>query len=167
MVLPMPWPTSSRLALCRVRVNESAMRDVSRLSMEPSRARISAGVSELTMKPTSNTGMRRSGRPVGTSPMTLRSVSQKMPMAEPMIMAARGPGRYRLSGGRQSTPTRRVMAATIRACTWALDMASGIALIFAITPPGWASAPTNGATCTSMTMIPMPVMKPEMTEWGV
>ena len=41
--LPMPWPISSLFERWRVRVMESATSEVSRLSMEPSRARVRAG----------------------------------------------------------------------------------------------------------------------------
>ena len=47
IVLPIPWPTNSLFGLCRVRVIESATREVSRLSMEPSSAMINAGWTAL------------------------------------------------------------------------------------------------------------------------
>ena len=43
MVFPIPCPTSSRFGSWLVRVIESAMREVSRLSIEPSKAIIRAG----------------------------------------------------------------------------------------------------------------------------
>ena len=46
IMLPMPWPTSSRFGLWRVRVIESATSDVNRLSMEPSSAMINAGCTD-------------------------------------------------------------------------------------------------------------------------
>ena len=102
--LPMPWPTSSRLALWRVRVIESATSEVSKLSMEPSRAIVTAGSTAPTSASRDRDGSFMSGRPVGTLPMTGVLVSHRTPKSVPTINAAKGGGRYFLSLPGQITP---------------------------------------------------------------
>lgn len=50
IMLPMPWPTSSRLGLWRVPVSESATREVRRLSTDPRSARMRAGWNACSRK---------------------------------------------------------------------------------------------------------------------
>ena len=68
---------------------ESAMSDVSRLSIEPSIARVSAGVMACARMPSDRSGSCGAGRPVGTSPMTGTSVSHSTPIIVPTTSAAR------------------------------------------------------------------------------
>ena len=94
--LPIPCPTSSRFGLCCVRVIESAISEVSRLSMDPSSASVIAGCAALARKPGSNVGRPKSGRPLGTGPMspiTSVSFSQRTPSAVPTTSAARVGGK--------------------------------------------------------------------------
>ena len=163
-MLPMPWPTSSLLGLWRVRVMESATREVSRLSMEPSSAMMSAGWTACTNALTDSSGNCTSGRPVGTSPMIGVSAKSRTPSSVPMINAPSVAGKNLLSCLGQMTPTTRVT----RAMASALRLTSAIALGKARTdptgPPVVTEWPRNGRICSRMMIIPMPDMKPDITE---
>ena len=166
-MLPMPWPTSSLFGLWRVRVIASATREVSRLSMEPSRAMINAGWTDCNSTSTEISGSCSSGRPMGTSPMTGVPVNHRTPRAVPAARAARVGGMYFLRRSGQRMPTARVTTAMASALKLTLRIASGHACTAAIGPPVGTEAPRNGSVWSSMMMIPMPDMNPDMTEYGV
>ena len=91
--LPTPWPMSSRSGSWLVRVSESATRQVSKLTTEPIRARMSAGSTALARKAGEGSPSCSPGRPVGTFPMTGASFSHKTPTSVPTTSPTRGVGR--------------------------------------------------------------------------
>ena len=92
IMLPIPWPISSRFELWRVRVIESATSDVSRLSMEPRSANVIAPPTTPARRSNETWGMERAGSPVGTSPIIGAPENMKMLLSVPTISAARGGG---------------------------------------------------------------------------
>ena len=166
-MLPIPWPTSSRFGSWRVPVSESAMREVRRLSTEPSRARMSAGSSARSRKPADGSPICTPGRPVGTAPMTGAESSHSTPTRVPATRATRRLGTSLASRRGHSTATARVTAATANASAFTLAIASGNAATAPIGPPGAVGAPRNGMAWIRMMMMPMPDMNPETTTYGV
>ena len=164
IVFPMPWPISSRLGLCRVLVMASATRDVSRLSMEPSRAKVRAGVTALARMLGVTSGNWSDGSPVGTSPITGVFVNQKIPNAVPAARAARVGGKYLLKNPGHNTPTARVATAIASAWKFTCRTTWGSAFTAATGPPMATGAPMKGRSCSSMIIIPIPDMNPEITE---
>ena len=162
--LPRPCPTSSRLGSWRVRVCESAINEVSRLSMEPRSARISAGSTMPPIEPHSICGICNAGSPAGIAPMVRASASQKSATQVPTIRAASGEGRKRRIRRGQKTQIAKAINPTTRSCELGLVMASGQAAIWTSGPPGTGSAPRMVRTCRIMMIAPIPVMKPEITE---
>ena len=144
MVLPMPCPTSSRFGLWRVRVIASATSEVRRLSMEPSRARISAGCTARASSPGASSGRCRLGRPVGTSPMTGVSLSHSTLSAVPATSAASAGGMYFRSCAGHKTPTASVTSAMVNALKFRSAMVSGQARTASSGPPVRTGAPMNG-----------------------
>src|SRR6202048_4100880 len=69
-MLPRPWPTSSRLLLCCVRVRLSATSDVSSESTAPSNESWSAAAATTDSCCRSNDGITRLGSPDGMAPIT-------------------------------------------------------------------------------------------------
>ena len=167
IMLPMPWPTSSRLALCCVRVIESAMSEVSRLSIDPSIAMVSAGVTARARMSGDRSGSCGVGKPVGTMPITGTSVSHSTPIIVPTPSATSVGGRMRRSRAGHRMPTASVTAAMAKALVLKLAMPSPQPLMAAMGPPSATGIPMKGSVCSRMMMMPMPDMKPEITEYGV
>ena len=132
--------------------------------MEPSSAMMSAGWTACTNALTDSSGNRTSGRPVGTSPMTGVSVKSRTPSSDPMINAPSVAGKNLLSCLGQNTPTRSVTTAMASALRLTSLIASGQARTAPNGPPCATDVPRNGRVCSSMMIIPMPDMNPDMTE---
>ena len=145
MVLPMPCPISSLSGLWRVRVMESAMREVRRLSMEPRSARVMAGWIALVRRSIEKAGTCSSGSPVGTSPMTGVLVSQNMPKLVPATRAASVGGSTLRSFAGHRIPTARVTAAIANAPALKSLIASGHERTAPIGPPSATGEPRNGS----------------------
>ena len=143
------------------------MSDVSRLSMDPNSAMVSAGCMALSRMFTERSGNCSTGRPVGTLPMTGASVSQSTPIIVPTPSATSVGGRMRRNRTGHSTATASVTAAMATALRLGLVMPSPQPLMEPITPPSATGIPMNGSVCSRMMMMPMPDMKPEVTEYGV
>ena len=164
MTLPMPWPISFRLDLCWVRVTLSAIREVSKLSIEPSTARTSAACTMPGNRSSSIAGIWRSGKPRGISPITGAPDRTKMPISVLMTRAA--------SGGeisRRSRPGMKSMMASARRPTISASKTGWLTTLGSLasapmTPPDEPVKPNKGKSCRTMMMQPMPLMKPEMTE---
>ena len=105
--------------------------------------------------------------PVGTSPITGVFVNQRTPSSVPAINAARVGGRIFLSRPGQKTPTARVTTAIANALRSTSVITSGHARTAPIGPPVATGAPRKGRVCNSMIIMPMPDMKPDITEYGV
>ena len=165
--LPTPWPTSSRFGLCRVPVSESATREISRLSTDPSRARITAGSRALATNAAVGISNCSCGSPIGTCPMIGASCSQNSPRRVPASNATSGAGRRRANRRGQNMPTASVNAPMAKAPVLTLAASSGHARIAPSAPPGAAGMPSSGKVCISMTMMPIPDMKPDTTTCGV
>ena len=118
----------------------------------------------MASSPPSNRGISNPGRPVGTSPITGVSVSQRTPMTVPAMRAARVGGRTLLRRRGHRTPTARVTMAMMKELALKSWRASGMTRMALLGPPVRVSAPRNGRTWSSMMMMPMPDMNPEMTE---
>ena len=73
-------------------------------------------------------------------------------------------GRMRRSRPGQSTPTASVTAATAKALALKFSMPSAQPWMEAMGPPSATGRPMKGSVCSRMMMMPMPDMKPEMTE---
>ena len=142
----------------------SAIRDVNRLSIEPSSAMVSAGWIAPTNTPRETSGNSIPGRPVGTSLMTGVSVNHRTPSRVPAINAASAGGRTFFSRLGQATPTPRVTNAMASALKLTLSIAPGQARIDPSGPPVSTDAPKNGRVCTRITITPMPDMNPDITE---
>jgi len=166
-MLPKPWPMSSWLGLCRVRVIESAISDVSRLSTAPSRASVMAGCTAPAKTPNDSTGCWSSGRPEGTSPMTGASPRNSTPMSVPTARAASVAGNQRCRRAGQKMHTPKLTTAMATAPAFRFKIASGQARITSSGPPPALSTPRAGSVCRMMMMMPTPDMKPEITEYGV
>ena len=139
------------------------MSDVSRLSMDPSIAMVSAGVMACTRIPGDRSGSCGVGRPVGTLPMTGTSVSHRTPITVPTISATRVGGRTRRSRPGHRMPTASVTAAMAKALTLKWVMPFAQPLMEAMGPSA-TGMPIKGRVCSKMMMMPMPDIKPEMTE---
>ena len=163
-VLPIPWLTSSRLGLWRPCVTESAIRDVSRLSIDPSKAIVKAGVAASKRNPGETSGKRNSGMPTGIVSIIGASVSKKTPKTVPAVRAASVAGTHLPNIEGQSTFTPRVAAAMMKACTLNPAIASGMTRSVPVGPPVAGSAPRKGIICRMMMIRPIPDMKPEITE---
>ena len=117
--------------------------------------------------PGERSGSSGAGRPVGTVPMTGMSVSHSTLIIVPTPSATSVGGRMRRSRPGQRTPTASVTAATAKALTLKCWMPSAQPLMEAMGPPSATGMPMNGSVCSRMMMMPMPDMKPEITEYGV
>ena len=104
---------------------------------------------------------------MGTAPITGASRSVRTPSSVPAISATKAAGTKRCSRRGHSTPMASVTTAMTRALTLRFASASGSARSAPTAPPEAVGAPRNGSVWISMTMMPMPVMKPETTTWGV
>ena len=91
-IFPMPWPTSSLSESCCVLVMESDTRDVSRLSIEPSNARMNAGCTICAMLWIDTAGTTSLGRPDGTWPITGKLRNASADTIVPMTRTPRGAG---------------------------------------------------------------------------
>ena len=99
--------------------------------------------------------------------MVRASVSQKNAMQVPIVKAASAGGRKRRIRRGQKTQIAKAVNPTTRSCGLGLAMAFGQAAIWASGPPGIGSAPRMVTTWRIMMIAPIPVMKPEITEYGV
>ena len=143
------------------------MSDVSRLSMDPSIAMVSAGVIAPARMFGERSGSCGVGRPVGTKPMMGTSVSHSTPIMVPTPSATSVGGRMRRSRAGHRMPTASVTAAMAKAPVLKLAMPSPQPLMAAMGPPSATGIPMNGSVCSRMMMMPMPDMNPEITEYGV
>ena len=109
----------------------------------------------------------RSGRPVGTSPMSGAPVNHSTPSRVPTISAARVGGSALLSLFGQKIATPRVTRAISRASTFTAPIAEGMACIAPTVPPPGEDAPRNGSTCSRTMITPTPEVNPDITEYGV
>ena len=85
-------------------------------------------------------------------------------MSVPAIRAAREAGRNFLSCSGQRIPTPSATAAIANAWKLTSFIASGQDWTAPNGPPCAMDAPRNGKVCKSMMIMPMPDMKPDMTE---
>ena len=99
--------------------------------------------------------------------MTGALLTHSTPNSVPAINAASVGGRNLFSWGGHMTTTDRVTIAMSNAPASKSPIASGHALMVPTGPPETTSAPMKGRVCTSMMMIPMPDMNPDITEYGV
>ena len=86
----------------------------------------------------------------------------------PMIGATAIPGTNARSRRGQVAATASVTTETANALRLMFPTASGQArIVFRAPPFARTGSPTKGRLCSTMTMMPTPVMKPEITEYGV
>ena len=140
---------------------------VSRLLIDPSSAKVTAGAKALPMSAQSKEGSCGWGSPEGTSPMTSTSSIHSTLTTVPMSSAATDGGSTRLSRCGQNKHTKMVSTPSVKAPTPRLPIASGSAEIEAVTPPSATSLPSSGSSCTTMMMSPTPEVKPDTTGYGV
>ena len=128
---------------------------------------VNAGCTAFTNMPVEKSGRLKLGKPVGTSPITGVFVNQRTPISVPTINAASVGGNNFFSLFGQRTPTPRVTTAMASAPKLTLPITFGHSRTASNGPPIATGAPRNGSVCTSMIIMPMPDMKPEITEYGV
>ena len=143
---------------------ESATSEVSRLSIDPKSAMVSAGCTARANKSPEISGIWKSGRPVGTSPMTGVFSNHNTLSSVPTIRAISIAGMKALRRGGQKMHTPSEIAAMARELKFTSLNTSGQDRTASIGPPSSTSAPTNGRVCTKMMMTPMPDMNPDTTE---
>jgi hypothetical protein len=132
----------------------SATSEVSSESMEPRAASTSAVLIMSPKRSTSMTGSTGDGRAEGISPSTGTSKNSS-DSTVPAVSASNGEGSTR--------PMRRGVKKQIAIAT--APISSAEPLIAA--PPAVALRPSRGSICISSKMPPMPVMKPEITGYGM
>ena len=121
----------------------------------------------LTRKPIEGNPRCNCGSPVGTGPITGTSRNASTPSSVPTIRATSGPGMNLVQRRGHSTPTSSVASAMAKALMLALASASGSARRVPIGPPSAVVAPRNGSVWISITITPIPDMKPDTTTCGV
>ena len=99
--------------------------------------------------------------------MTGVLVSHSTPSSVPATSAASVGGRTLRSRRGQATPTISVTVAIAAAPKLTCWIRLGHSPMAWSGPPVVTGAPRNGSVCSRMMMIPIPDMKPEITEYGV
>ena len=140
----------------------SATSEVSRLSIAPRIARMSAASNTINTVSLDSEGMMNSGKPVGMAPNTGTLLKPKLTTV-PTISAASGPGKYRPQLAGHKNTMARVKTPIPSASTFGLLIALGTSSSAGIVPPPSGSCPNNRASCRAIMMQPIPLMKPETT----
>ena len=116
-----------------------------------------------------NTGSCSSGSPVGISPMRRMSICDKRytDIRVPTINATSCGGRKRRRRAGKNTISAKVSTASMVSNGCRVVISVGRRSRVPRTPPGGVAWPSTGPSWSTMRITPIPVMKPEITVYGI